>query len=128
MPVLADFAEALGLANPPMIVAEPTMFVPSVTEFMADQRVDEDDYDWILVRLGYFIGEVLSTRYGGYWFLNEIPDSRYFGRYVVGRFTRASNPHAQVDPMEIASSFLAQPLPRSLSRTIEDIAWELANP
>lgn len=114
MPVLADFAESLELANPTRIVADPDRYLPSVGEFMRHQDVGADDRVWIITRLGYLIGEVLVQRLGGCWFINEIPDSRYFLRYVVGRFTRIGNHNAMVDPFEIASAFVDQPPSREL--------------
>ena len=42
MPVLADFAEGLGLASPTMIVADPEAYLPSVDEFMRNQVVEAE--------------------------------------------------------------------------------------
>lgn len=121
MPVLADFAERLGLPQPAMIVANPQEYLPAIGAFMRDQAVTEDDRVWTLTRVGYLVGEVLVQRLGGYWFLNEIPDSRYFLRYVVGRFSRARNHNAMVDPFEVADHFLRQPPGRDLVALVNEV-------
>ena len=90
MPVLADFAERLCLPDAPMIVANPDRFLRPVSDFMRDQEIGEDDHVWIHTRIGYLIGEVVVQRLGCHWFLNEVPDSRYFLRYVVGQPARFS--------------------------------------
>ena len=59
MPVLTDLPEALALADPPTIAAEPERYLPSVDEFMRHQVVGTDDRVWIITRLAYLIGEVL---------------------------------------------------------------------
>lgn len=125
MPVLADFAERLELPRPTMIVADPHAYVPAVGAFMRDQTISADDRAWILTRLGYLLGELLIQRLGGHWFLNEIPDSRYFLRYVVGRFTRAKNLNAMVDPFEVADQFLRQPPGRDLTALADEVEREI---
>jgi hypothetical protein len=125
MPVLSDFAKRLELRDPPMIVADPDCYLPSIDAYLKDQVIKPDDRVWVLTRLGYLIGEVLIQRLSGSWFLNEIPDSRYFLRYCVGRFAAAANPAAMVDPFHVADTYLAQPLGRSLSAIVRQVEEEL---
>ena len=125
MPVLCEFAQRLELCDPPMIVADPDRFLPSIDAYMRNQVVTPEDRVWILTRLGYLIGEVLIQRLSGSWFLNEIPDSRYFLRYVVGRFAGAPNPAAMVDPFQAAEVYLSQPPGRSLSAIVKEAEDEL---
>lgn len=88
---------------------------------MRDQVVNSDDRTWILVRIAYFIGEVLIERFGGCWFLNEWPDTRYFLCYVVGQFSKPARKNVMVDVFEAASLFVAQPPGRSLTAVIDEI-------
>ena len=125
MPVLSDFAHRLELRDPPLIVADPERFLPSIDAYMKNQVVTPEDRIWILTRLGYLIGEVLIQRLSGSWFLNEIPDSLYFLRYVVGSFSGASNPAAMVDPFHIADVYLSQPPGRSLAAVVKQVEDEL---
>jgi hypothetical protein len=125
MPVLSDFARRLELRDPLMIVADPERFLPSIDAYMRDQVVAPEDRAWILARLGYLIGELLVLRLSGCWFLNEVPDSRYFLRYVVGRFASASNPAATVDPFGVAEFYLSQPPGRSLPAIVRQVEDEL---
>ncbi len=127
MPVLADFAERLKLPSPAMIVANPAAYVPAIAAFMKDQEIaDEADRVWALTRLGYLIGEVLVQRLDGCWFLNEIPDSRYFLHYVVGQFGRAKNGNAMVAPFDVADYFLRLPTGRDLQTLLTEVEGEIA--
>lgn len=125
MPVLADFAVSLELDDPPTMVADPGRYVPSVDAFIRNQVVEEADRPWIVTRLGYLIGEVLIQKFRGHWFLNDLPDSRYFGGYVVGQFTGLSNPCAMIDPFEFANAIIALPPGRSLRNSLAELERDL---
>lgn len=126
MPVLADFADALGLENPPMIVADAERYLAAVDRFVRNQEVEsESDRIWIVTRLGYFLGEVLVQRLGGCWLVNDFPESRYFLRYVVGRFSRIANAGAMVDPFDAASVLVSEPPGRSLLALVEEVESDL---
>ncbi len=125
MPVLTDFMERLEVSDASMIVADPDRFVPAVDAFMKEQVVRSDDRAWIVTRIGYLIGEWLVQRFGGCWFVNDIPDSRHFARYVVGRFARIKNANATVDPMAVAEGYVAEPPGRSLVGTLRAVEGEL---
>lgn len=125
MPVLVEFMNNLELPEPHMVLRDPDRFLAPVDAWMRNQEVAAEDRVWILTRLGYFIGQLLNARHGGHWFLNEVPDSRYFLRYVVGRFTRIPNPNAMVDPFHVADVYLSQPAGRSLSAFVNEVEQEL---
>jgi hypothetical protein len=125
MPVLTDFMQRLDLPNPPLVLVEAEKYLPAIDLWMRDQVVDDSGRVWILTRSGYFIGEYLVQRQGGYWFLNDAPDSRYFGRYVVGHFSRASHPSAMVDPFGVASEYVNEPPGRSLSAILDQVEDEI---
>lgn len=124
-PVLSDFAERLGLANPGAIVTNPKAFLEDIDKFMRDQSITEEDRIWIIARLAYFIGQIFIQRFGGEWLLNERTDSRFFLRYVVGRFPMITNPEVTVDPLTVASDFLVLPPGRSLERIILEATEEI---
>lgn len=125
MPLLADFMERLGFNDPTLIVMDPEECLQTIDHFMKDQIVGSDDRIWILTRIGCYIGDLLVHRFGGCWFLNEIPDSRYFLRYVVGMFTGARNQSAMVDPFYVADVYLCEPSGRSLSNFVEETVREI---
>lgn len=126
MPVLAEFMEALGLPDPPMVLVEAERYLPPLDLWLKDQDIKADDETWLLTRIGYFIGEYLVQRLGGCWFLNDVPDSKYFARYVVGEFAETPNRNAMVDPFDIASVFIAEPRGRSLSQLVNSVETEIA--
>jgi hypothetical protein len=121
MPVLAEFAELLELQNPTMIVADPDLYLPSIDVYMRRQVVLREDRASVILVLGYLIGEVLVQRLSGGWLLNESPDSRYFLRYVVGRFARVSNLNAMADPFEAATIAIDEPSAGGLKAVVADV-------
>jgi hypothetical protein len=123
-PVLSDFAIRLRLENPCAIVGNPDAFLESIDQFMADQVIAVQDRVWIVTRLGYFVGQILSKRLEGVWLLNENPRSHFFLRYVIGQFARAPNPDSTVDPFEVANAFVSQPPPRKLASIIAEVERE----
>lgn len=124
MPVLTDFADRLEIASPHLIVSDPDGFLPPISEFLKLQTVEEQDFGWIVTRVGYLIGEILNSRLGGCWFVNEIPKSKYFARYVVGKFSSVSIDNTMVDPFEAAAGYLRIPPPRDLVGFIAEIESE----
>jgi hypothetical protein len=126
LPVLTDFIQRLQLPNPALVLVDAEKYVPSVDMWMKDQIVEPADFEWLLARLGYLIGEFFVQRFSGCWFLNEVPGSRYFGRYVVGRFVRAPNFNAMIDPLAVAHAYISEPPGRSLTGLLESVQGELA--
>jgi hypothetical protein len=120
MPALADFAARLELEAPEGIIGQPGAYVAGVAAFMDTQTVEDEDFVWIVTRLGYLVGEVLVHRFLGCWLINEDPASRTFARYVVGRFTHAA-PHLVVDPMEVAAAYVSTAPPRSLFAIVQEV-------
>jgi len=125
MPVLADFMQSLELPDPALVLVDATAFLAPLENWMKAQVVQTEDRVWILTRLGYFIGEYLIQRRGGCWFLNELPDSKYFGRYVVGRFAHARNSSAMVDPFVVANAYLADRPNVTLSGVLDEVEEEI---
>ncbi len=125
MPVLRDFAAALNLPHPPLIVADPERYLPPIDAWLRDQVVEPDDWGWAVSRVGYFVGEVLIQRFAGCWLVCDATDSRLFARYVVGRFHRVPNPAAIADPVEFAAVYLSKPPGRNLAEMLETVGGEL---
>lgn len=124
-PVLTDFADRLGLQNPETIVTNPNAFLEFIDDFMKSQVITDEDRIWILARLAYFIGQIFIQRFGGDWILNEIPESRFFLRYVIGEIPGVRNPFTTMDPFTAASDYLAEPPGRSLIDAISEAEREL---
>lgn len=127
MPVLVDFIERLGLPNAPLVLVEANTFLPAISRYMENQQIDSEDRAWILTRIGYFVGEWFVQKHGGCWYLNKTPDTRYFLRYVVGKFAYIANKNAMIDPFSIAETFVDSLCPRSLANLLADVESELAN-
>jgi hypothetical protein len=125
IPVLRDFAAALELPDPPLIVADPERYLPAIDAWLRVQTVESEDWDWAVSRVGYYTGEVLVQRFAGCWLVCDAPASRFFARYVVGQFRRAANPAVVADPVEVAATCLSQPPGRSLAAMVEAVGAEL---
>ena len=124
-PVLLDLAKVLHFDRSDRIVLEPWLFLANLDVWFGAQVVTEDSRPWAVVRLGYWIGDAFAAKYEGSWFLNEIPGSRYFLHYVVGRFRTLRNEAAMLAPMDVAYEFLRQPPGRSLSELMRMLSAEL---
>ncbi|GAA5172981.1 hypothetical protein [Viridibacterium curvum] len=122
MPVLVEFAEALGGAEPHRILKEPNLFLPGISEWLTHQAIAPEDRPWLVTRLGYFVGELFVTQFSGAWLLNETSGSRYFGRYVVGQFAAFSNQNAQFDPFDVAMEAIS-----NQSVSLESLCSEVSN-
>ena len=115
-PVLVEFIAALGIEPAQDVLRQAGHYLPYVEQALSEMAIaDADDRDWLLVRMTYFVGEVFAQQYGGVWLIDEAAGSRSFGRYVVGKF---SNGAAQVDPLAIASAYVALPCPRPLAALV----------
>ena len=115
-PVLVDFIDALGIEPPQEVLTQAGHYLPFVEKALADMAIaDADDRSWLLARMMYFIGEYFAQQYGGYWYVEETPGSRLFGRCVVGKFSKYAKAELVVDPFEIATAYVDAPCPRQLS-------------
>lgn len=122
--LLAEFLGLLALPDPAKVFIEAEPYLPPLDQWLKVQIVNAEDRVWLLTRVGYFVGEYLEQRRGGEWLVNEIPDSRYFARYVMGRFD--NNPNAMVDPFEVADICISEPPGRSLLRLLDRVEKEIA--
>lgn len=100
--------------------------MPLVEQGLREMAVaDEADRSWLTARIAYFVGEVLAQQYDGNWYVNDVPGSRLFARYVVGRFTKADNAAMMVDPFELAQAYVAAPVPRALAPLLAEVRASL---
>lgn len=125
VPVLVDFAERLGFEEAHEIVKTPSRFLPALSQFMRDQVIERDDRDWIMVRVGYFVGELLVERLDGCWIVERNPMSKLFGRYVIGEFSRVKNRRAVADPFGVAQEYVDSPPPRDLQTLFESVVRDV---
>ncbi len=128
VPVLIDFASRLDLPSPESICLAPSRYLEPIDTWARQQFVAGADRAWLLTRLGYFVGECVAGQFGGSWFLDEVAGSRFFGRYVVGRFQPPIAPAAMIDPFGVADAYLAEAVGiRDLSRLLAQVSTELAS-
>ena len=126
MPVLVDFIENLGIKPAHEVLKHAGQFVPHLDQALQAMAVaDEQDRIWLLTRMAYFIGEYFVQRYGGCWYVNEIQGSRYFGRYVVGRFARLDSAIPMLDPFLVAQDYVNTPIPRHLEKLLAKVDADL---
>jgi len=128
-PVLVDFIDALGIEPPQEVLSQAGPYLPYVEKALAEMAIaDADDRSWLLVRMMYFVGEYFAQQYGGYWYVEETPGSRLFGRCVVGKFTKFAKRDLVVDPFEIATAYVDTPCPRVLSPLIAAVEAGIVAP
>jgi hypothetical protein len=126
IPALVDFVEKLGIQPGHEVLKHAVEFAPPLERALRDMKVaDDPDRVWLLARMGYFIGEYFAQKYAGAWYVNEIPGSRYYARYVVGRFAALNDPKPMIDPFEIARVYVDTPPPRTLTPLLAEVDAEL---
>lgn len=123
---LVEFVGHMGFDPPHLVVKEAPRFVDGLDQALREMVIESsEDRAWLLLRVGYFVGEYFVQAYGGHWFVNDVPGSRYFARYVVGGFANISPSSAMLDPFLIAQIIVDTPVPRSLSALIASADREL---
>lgn len=127
MPVLREFAALLELPNPALIVEDPGLYLPPIDAWLERQTIEEEHFAWVTSRIAYFSGEILIQRFSGCWLVCESPASRFFARFVVGRFRDLPNPDAIADPVEMAATFASELPGRSLIRALENVSSALVS-
>lgn len=126
MPTLVEFVERLGISHSHLVLKNAEEFAPYISDALQDLVVHNDpERTRLLMRVGYFIGEYFSQKYGGCWYLDDIERSRYFSRYVVGRFSKLLDNSCMIDPFEIAKDFVDSSSPRGLCNLLASVEKEL---
>ncbi len=123
MPILHKFAEILGCPESHEILIMPEKFLPYISKYMEGQFVQGDNRTWILTRIGYFIGELLVSKFDGCWMVDERVDSDTFSHYVIGEFV-GMDPEKVIDPFLLAKIYVDSTPPRNLVEQFEAIKKE----
>ncbi len=119
---LVEFVDVLGISPPHEVLKHAVQFVPLVAQATHQMPVESGDHKvWFVTRMTYFVGEVFVQKFGGCWFVNDAPESRYFARYVVGQFKRDAKSSAMIDPYEIALAYVDGALPRDLEALLGEV-------
>jgi len=126
IPVLVEFVGQMGVTPAHEVLKNAVQFAPYLGRALQNMAIaNEQDRVWLLTRLGYFIGEYFAQKYSGCWYVNETQGSRYFGRYVVGRFTRLNSDALVLDPFQIAQTYVDEQMPRQLENLLTEVDAEL---
>jgi len=112
MPVLVDFAKSLELDKPHEILLNPENYIESISDYLQEQSILDEDRSWIITRIGYFVGEYYVKALNGYWGICEDINSNKFARYVIF-FEGGFN-----DPFNVAAQYIDSPPPRQLLKAI----------
>ena len=126
MPALVDFIGRIGINPAHHVLNQAKQYAAYVEQALQDMSVTNDeDRTWLLTRVGYYVGEYFAQKFGGAWYVNDIEGSRYFGRYVVGKFEKTGNLAAMIDPFEIAQAYVDNAVPRKLTTLLSEVESEL---
>lgn len=122
IPALVEFVGRLGVKPAHEVLNQAVQFAPHLSTALRDLQVnDEQDRIWLLTRVAYFVGEYFAQKHGGCWYVNDIAGSRYFGRYVVGRFPSFQKQTLMLDPFEVAQTYVDCPPPRQLQDVLAEV-------
>lgn len=126
LPCLVDFIGKIGIEPSHEVLNHAVQFEPFVSQATGNLSIDsEEDRTWLVTRMGYYIGEYFVQKHAGCWYVNEIPDSRYFARFVVGKFNIPSQRALMLDPFEVAAAYVSVPTPRVLGDLIAEVEREI---
>ncbi len=126
IPSLVEFVELMGIQPAHEVLRNAVSFAPLLDKALESMAfADHQERNWLLLRVGQFIGEYFVQKYSGCWYVNQIPDSRYFGRYVVGQFASLGNMAPMLDPFQVAQCFVDRSVPRALVSILNDVDAEL---
>lgn len=126
IPVLVEFVGQMGISPAFEVLRNAARFAPILDAALTNVAVeDEQDRIWLTTRVGYFVGEYFVQKYNGCWYVNDIENSRYFGRYVVGRFSGLDNTACMLDPFQISHSYVDETVPRNLVKILNEVDLEL---
>ncbi len=127
MPSLVYFLKRLGIEPAHEVLNHASAFKEPIAAALQN-LVAEDDADriWLISRVGYFIGEYFAQKFSGHWFVNDVEGSKFFARYVVGRFTAPVRSNAMIDPFDAAQAYVDSPVPRRLDKVLNEIEHDLS--
>lgn len=124
--LLVEFVDFLGIEPSHEVLNHAEIYAENIGIAVDNMNVESSDGRvWLIGRMGYFIGEYFSQKFKGCWFVNDIENSRFFGKYVVGRFSRNSLGNATIDPFQIAQEYVDLKCPRNLIRLLGEVESEL---
>jgi hypothetical protein len=126
IPSLIEFVSRLEITPAHEVLNHAVQYAPYLAASLNIMIVDEEtDRIWLLTRIGYFVGEYFAQKYNGCWYVNDIPNSKYFGCYVVGQFALVNKPEIMIDPFQIAQSYVDTPPNRDFESLLAEVDREL---
>lgn len=127
LPGLVDFVARMGITPSQFVLKLAPEYLSPLSDALSDLLVEGDENrDWLIVRVAWFIGEFFVQKYGGAWYVDGAGESPTFAKYVVGDFgLDAANLRIRVDPFQYAIEFVCSPPPRSLKDFIEGVERDL---
>lgn len=123
--VLVDLAEGLQLEDSQALLKEPETHLAAIDTLVASGLIDDQLRRKLLARVGCLVGEMLCKRLGGFWIIDETPDSPHFLHFTVGRFNKLSSPALMADPFAVAAAYLDQLEVKDLGGLVEAVVGEL---
>lgn len=124
-PLICELAGAIGMPNASAACEDLEGMLLQIDTALggADlSAASPEQKSWLAARLMSFVGELLTSRYGGHWFLNTYKGTPSFLRYVVGRFASLSGKtDIVIEPAAVAMNYIDQPPIRSLRYALEDL-------
>lgn len=126
LPALIGFIETIGIQPGKHVSANAGAYLPHLTKVLRDMRCESERERTVLsARVSEYVGEYFAQRFGGSWYVNDVPGSATFARYVVGRFKTAPGSPVCIDPFEVGMAFARLPQPRDLASLLATVEREL---
>jgi hypothetical protein len=124
-PALQELARSVGMANATQATDDLERLLDAVDAFLAKldtNALDQAQDAWIQTRCAFLVGEVLRTRHGGTWFVQEDAGERFYLMPVVGAFHHDAS--MTVSPPGIVRRVFAAGANRSLRQEIANLGLD----
>ncbi len=115
--ILQDFFLKMGFVDALDLASNAEKFLERFDLALRNEEFIPEMRAWILMRIGFYLGEVLRQKFRGRWMIDQDPDSLYFAHWVVGDFENLPVIASRVSPLAVAAYFVDGPTPRSLTKT-----------
>jgi len=103
-------------------------FLPVLEDWLRDldlSSVPRSSWPWLELHIGYVYGTLLACLFDPTWQVCQDPDSKFFGRFVLGQFKHGVKKGLIVDPFEAVAECLETPPPRSFLSQLHSTIQEL---
>lgn len=119
--VAESLIRSVCAAEPQPFLDNFELFVPAIDELFGDRTISPEDAERVRLPLFYFVAELWIRTRGGTWVIDDLPDSRHFGQFMVDVPGSEPDSILRLSPYHLVQGYLTAPAPRSLRTALASI-------